>query len=73
MLDRLAPGGPSSYTPGDFRVAMSVQYLFWRFGAVQIWRTGTRPSATSGDHPDALVALRDGHSLLPGISQGTNR
>jgi len=38
VLDRLAPGGPSSYTLGDFRVAMSVQYLFWGFGAVQIWR-----------------------------------
>ena len=31
-------GGSDSYDLGDFRVAMSVQFLFWAFGAVQILR-----------------------------------
>ena len=74
VLDRLAPGGPSSYTLGDFRVAMSVQYLFWGFGAVQIWRYRHKTIGhLRATNPAALDALRDGHSLLPGISQGTNR
>jgi sugar phosphate permease len=31
-------GGSDSYDLGDFRVAMSVQFVFWAFGAVQILR-----------------------------------
>jgi len=38
VLDLLTPGGSSAYTPQDFRLAMSVQYLLWGLGAVQIWR-----------------------------------
>jgi MFS family permease len=38
VLDEVAPGGPSTYTVDSFRVAMSVQYLVWVIGVVQIVR-----------------------------------
>ena len=38
VLDHVAPGGPSTYTTDSFRVAMSVQYLVWLVGVVQIVR-----------------------------------
>jgi MFS family permease len=38
VLDQVAPGGPSTYTVDSFRVAMSVQYLVWVLGLVQILR-----------------------------------
>jgi nitrate/nitrite transporter NarK len=38
VLDRVAPGGPSTYTVESFRVAMSVQYVVWAVGLVQIFR-----------------------------------
>lgn len=38
VLDLVAPGGPATYTVDSFRVAMSVQYLVWAFGVVQILR-----------------------------------
>jgi MFS family permease len=38
VLDRVAPGGPSTYTVESFRVAMSVQYIVWTIGLVQILR-----------------------------------
>jgi predicted MFS family arabinose efflux permease len=38
ILDKVAPGGPSTYTVDSFRVAMSAQYLVWVFGVVQILR-----------------------------------
>ncbi|MFE6511565.1 nitrate/nitrite transporter [Nocardioides sp. NPDC057767] len=38
ILDWRTPGSSTSYTPEAFHWAMSVQYLFWGLGAVQIWR-----------------------------------
>ena len=38
VLDKVAPGGPSTYTVDSFRVAMSVQYIVWVIGLVQILR-----------------------------------
>jgi hypothetical protein len=38
VLDKVAPGVPSTYTVDSFRVAMSVQYLVWVLGLVQILR-----------------------------------
>jgi len=38
VLDVVAPGGPSTYTVVSFRVAMSVQYIVWVIGLVQILR-----------------------------------
>jgi len=61
ILDRVAPAGPSTYTLDSFRVAMSVQYLVWVFGLVQIvrfrrrLRSGIRPA-----EPDLYAAMRPG-------------
>lgn len=41
VLDALTPGG-ATYSPDAFRWAMSVQYVLWALGAVQIWRYRTR-------------------------------
>jgi sugar phosphate permease len=38
VLDALTPGSSSDYTPGAFKAAMSVQYVLWGVGALQIWR-----------------------------------
>lgn len=70
VLDRLALGGPDTYTLSDFRWAMSVQFLFWGYGAAQIWRYRQRAIAHLAlEHPHALAALRRGEALLPGISR----
>lgn len=38
VLDLRTPGTSTAYSPDAFRAAMSVQYLLWGLGAVQIWR-----------------------------------
>ncbi|NYI77413.1 MFS transporter [Nocardioides panzhihuensis] len=38
ILDWRTPEASTTYTPEAFRWAMSVQYLFWGLGVVQIWR-----------------------------------
>jgi MFS family permease len=69
VLDKVTPGGPSAYTTDGFRVAMAVQFPFWALGALQIWRYRRKSLGLLRDHhPDALQALRDGESALPGIS-----
>jgi MFS family permease len=50
VLDQVAPGGPSTYTVDSFRVAMSVQYVVWVFGVVQILRF--RRKARAAQRPD---------------------
>ncbi len=44
VLDVTTPGGGSDYTPEAFRWAMSLQYVLWSLGLVQIvrWRRRTR-------------------------------
>ncbi|KAA1425885.1 MFS transporter [Nocardioides antri] len=42
VLDLATPGSSTDYTDGAFRAAMSVQYVLWALGAVQIWRYRTR-------------------------------
>ncbi len=70
VLDRLAPGGPDDYTLDDFRIAMSVQFLFWGVGVVQLVRYRRKSLAMIEEvHPAALEALRRGDTLLPGISR----
>lgn len=69
ILDYRAPGGPSTYTLADFRVAMSVQFLFWALGAVQVWRYRRKGLAHIDAHPGAMAALRRGETLLPGLSR----
>ncbi|KRE44054.1 MFS transporter [Knoellia sp. Soil729] len=69
ILDQLAPGGPGTYTLTDFKIAMSVQFLLWGLGAVQIWRYRHKGLDYIDEHPGALDALRGGDTLLPGISR----
>ena len=38
VLDARGRGGQSAYDLDDFRVAMSVQFVFWGFGAFQVLR-----------------------------------
>ncbi|WP_235503384.1 MFS transporter [Aeromicrobium sp. Root495] len=38
VLDWRTPGSSTAYTPEAFRWAMSVQYVLWALGLVQIWR-----------------------------------
>jgi len=38
VLDWRTPGAGTDYTPSAFRWAMSVQYLLWTVGLVQMWR-----------------------------------
>lgn len=53
-------GGAASYDLGDFRVAMSVQFVFWGFGAVQILRFRRK----------AIVHL---HRVHPGVVESMKR
>jgi MFS family permease len=56
VLDRVAPGGPSTYTVDSFRVAMSVQYVVWVFGLVQILRFRRKARAAQrADQPAPSV------------------
>ncbi|MEO7943662.1 MAG: MFS transporter [Marmoricola sp.] len=45
VLDWRTPGGGRDYTASAFRWAMSVQYLLWGVGIVQIWRYRRRTRA----------------------------
>ena len=38
VLDIMTPGGSTDYSPTAFTWAMSVQYVVWAVGALQIWR-----------------------------------
>ena len=70
VLDHVTPGGPSAYTLDGFRLAMAVQFPFWLLVAVQIWRYRRKAIGhLHAHHPEALRALRDGESALPGISR----
>ena len=60
-LDRVAPGGPSTYTVDSFRAAMSVQYLVWVLGLVQILRFRRKARrAQRRDQPELYAAMRPG-------------
>ena len=70
VLDQVTPGGPTAYTLDGFRLAMAVQFPFWALGALQIWRYRRKAILhLRAHHPEALQALRDGESALPGISR----
>ncbi|HYN28711.1 MAG TPA: MFS transporter [Dermatophilaceae bacterium] len=68
ILDRRAPGGPETYTLTDFRVAMSVQFVFWALGAVQLVRYRRKGIAHLSRHEGALEAVRGGSAVVPGLS-----
>ncbi|WP_246104623.1 MFS transporter [Rudaeicoccus suwonensis] len=59
LLDHLSPGGPNTYDLHAFRVALSVQYLVWFVGIVQIVRLRRRTRRLVHAH-DGLAHLRVG-------------
>jgi MFS family permease len=62
ILDKVAPGGPSTYTVDSFRLAMSVQYVVWVFGLVQILRFRRKArTAVRRDQPELYAAMRSGN------------
>ena len=69
-LDLREPGGMGAYDLDDFRVAMSVQYVFWAFGIVQILRYRRRGLAhLRRVHPGAVESMRRGEPFVhPGFS-----
>ena len=61
VLDLVSPGGPATYTVDSFRVAMSVQYIVWVIGLIQILRFRRRArSRRPSGLPDPSVAERPG-------------
>ncbi|GAB2991007.1 MFS transporter [Nocardioides montaniterrae] len=65
VLDQRAPGGASTYTLDDFRVALCVQYLFWALGVVQILRYRRRAVAhLRREHPGAIERMRGGEHVV---------
>jgi MFS family permease len=48
ILSLRSSGGPSSYTLGDFRLAFSVQYLFWAVGLIGVLHSRRRVRAARG-------------------------
>jgi nitrate/nitrite transporter NarK len=61
VLSLRSAGGPSSYTLGDFRLAFSVQYVFWGIGLVGVLHNRRRLRAARGleldPFPRAVVRL----------------
>lgn len=70
VLDLRQNAGGTSYGLDDFRIALSVQYLFWAFGAVQILRYRRKAIAhLRREHPGAIETLKRGEPFVhPGFS-----
>ena len=69
VLDLREEGGMSSYDRADFRAAMSVQFVFWAVGIIQILRYRRRAiSHLDRHHPGATDELRAGRQWThPGL------
>ncbi len=70
ILDLRQPGGMGTYGLDDFRAAMSVQYVFWTIGIVQILRYRARGlDHLRRIHPGAIESMRRGEPFVhPGFS-----
>ena len=69
VLDLAATGGMDSYTLGDFKLALAVQYVFWALGVVQTLRYRRRGLAhLARVHPGSVEQLKAGRPFVhPGI------
>jgi MFS family permease len=65
LLDWHSGGrGATAYDLGDFRVAMSVQFVFWAFGAVQILRFRRKAIAhLHRVHPGVVESMKRGEAF----------
>ena len=70
VLDARQPRGMAAYDLDDFRLALSVQYLFWAVGVVQILRYRARGiDHLRREHPGAIESMRRGEPFVhPGFS-----
>jgi cyanate permease len=69
LLD-LSAGGSTAYDLADFRVALSVQYLFWGLGAYKMLRYRRKALAhLEREHPGAVESMKRGEAFVhPGFS-----
>jgi MFS family permease len=69
LLEWREPSGVAAYGLDDFRVALSVQYLFWGLGAVQVLRYRRRAIAHLHRlHPGAVEQMKRGEPFVhPGF------
>jgi len=69
VLELREPGGVAAYGLDDFRAALSVQYLFWAFGAFQVVRFRRKAIAhLHRVHPGAVETLKRGEPFVhPGF------
>ena len=68
VLDWRTPGGGPGYSPEAFGWAMSVQYVLWLGGGLQIWRYRRRArSNLARTDPEAYAALRQRGPVLPRV------
>ncbi len=66
ILDVREPGGMEAYTLGDYKLALSSQYVLWALGLVQVHRYRRRAlDHLAAEHPGALDALRRGDHYVP--------
>lgn len=64
LLDWHSGGGGATYDLGDFRIAMSVQYAFWIFGAIQILRYRRKAiDHLRRVHPGVAESMRRGEAF----------
>jgi sugar phosphate permease len=70
VLDVREPRGLAAYDLDDFRVALSVQYLVWALGAIQILRYRAKALAhLRHHHPGAIESMKRGEPFVhPGFS-----
>jgi predicted MFS family arabinose efflux permease len=69
LLEWREPSGVAAYGLDDFRVALSVQYLFWAIGAVQVLRYRRRAiTHLHRLHPGAVEQMKRGEPFVhPGF------
>jgi sugar phosphate permease len=69
VLDLSEPGGMGAYTLNDFKLALSVQYVFWALGVVQVLRYRRRGLAhLDRVHPGSIEQMKAGQPFVhPGI------
>jgi sugar phosphate permease len=65
LLDWHSGGGTDRYDLSDFRVAMSVQFVFWAFGSVQVLRFRRKAiSHLDRLHPGVVDAMKRGEAVV---------
>jgi MFS family permease len=70
VLEAREPAGVAAYDLDDFRAALSVQYAFWAFGAVQVLRYRRKAiHHLHRVHPGAVEQMKRGEAFVhPGFS-----